>query len=34
MIEALKSGGDETVLKAIAVKVKKLCDRYPVYPGL
>ena len=34
MIEALKTGGDESQLKAIAVEVKKLCDRYPVYPGL
>ena len=34
MIEALKTGGDVTALESIAEKVKKLCDRYPVYPGL
>jgi len=34
MIDALKSGGDDAVLKGIAVKVKALCDRFPVYPGL
>ncbi|MCD6343269.1 MAG: serine hydroxymethyltransferase [Spirochaetaceae bacterium] len=34
MIDALKSGGDEGKLKSIAEKVKTLCDRFPVYPGL
>jgi glycine hydroxymethyltransferase len=34
MIEAMKSGGDEKTLASIAVKVKVLCDRFPVYPGL
>jgi len=34
MIDALKSGGDEAKLKSIAEKVKTLCDRFPVYPGL
>lgn len=34
MIDALKTGGDETKLKSIAEKVKILCDRYPLYPGL
>ncbi len=34
MIDALKSGGDQARLKVIASKVKSLCDRYPVYPGL
>ena len=34
MIDALKTGGDEKKLKSIADKVKILCDRFPVYPGL
>jgi glycine hydroxymethyltransferase len=34
MIDALKSGGDEGKLKSIAEKVKNLCDRFPIYPGL
>lgn len=34
MIEALKTGGDESRLKTIAAQVKILCDRFPVYPGL
>ncbi|MCG8452582.1 MAG: serine hydroxymethyltransferase [Spirochaetales bacterium] len=34
MIEALKSGGDEARLNSIAGKVKALCDRFPLYPGL
>jgi len=34
MIEAMKSGGDEKTLAAIAAKVKVLCDRFPVYSGL
>ncbi len=34
MIDALKSSGDEGKLKSIAEKVKTLCDRFPVYPGL
>ncbi len=34
MVDALKSGGDEKILKSIAEKVKVLCERFPVYPGL
>ncbi len=34
MIDALKSGGNDGKLKSIAEKVKTLCDRFPVYPGL
>ena len=34
MIQALKTGGDETALKGIAAQVKNLCDKFPVYPGL
>jgi glycine hydroxymethyltransferase len=34
MVEALKTGGDEGKLKSIAGKVKNLCERFPLYPGL
>lgn len=34
MIEALKSGGDEKKLASISTEVKKLCDEFPLYPGL
>ncbi len=34
MIEALKSGGDEKKLASISAQVKKLCDEFPLYPGL
>ena len=34
MIAALRSGGDLSTLSSIAAKVKSLCDRFPVYPGL
>ena len=31
-IDALKTGDNDTKLKSIAEKVKKLCTRFPVYP--
>ena len=34
MIDALRTGGDETALSAIAEKVKSLCKRFPLYPWL
>ena len=34
MTAALKSQGDESKLKAVCDQVKKLCDRFPIYPEL
>jgi glycine/serine hydroxymethyltransferase len=34
IIEVLRSKGAPEKLKLIAGEVKKLCDRFPVYPGL
>jgi glycine hydroxymethyltransferase len=31
IIEVLKSGGEESKLKSIAEKVKKLCNNFPIY---